>query len=457
MSGPTVVFFSLETSAASASISIAPLGAVYLAAAALSEAQAMGQEYDAALANVSARAEEMAEKHRRRQEAQLQQRTAVAQETARLESRLAHLQDIAAGLAQRLPEQAATLAVATLRRPPENSQEAWLRHAEGLRAEVRRLEDRLSAAGAALDAQLRDTLAQAMQPAAGPGLEDLLHAYAAQRSLRPGLNPQQAEIFRRTVERVLGRLESAPDSVLPAEVETLAREIMLAPSLERAESLALELRLRVQQHQQMRALLQARTAEMKAWLDALPNDAPADLRDALEAAAAGLAPLAPEQESAARQYLEALRAARARQEQEAAAQVLEQSLRDLGYEVEGIERTLFVEGGVAHFQRQGWEDYHVRLRLDPRENTMSFNVVRPRGLEESAVRKRQDFLAEERWCAEFPKLKQTLAARGIEFNVLRQMGAGELPVQTVDPASLPRRREEDAARETRAPLQKGFS
>jgi hypothetical protein len=456
MSGPTVVFFSLESSAAS--VSVAPLGAVVLAAAALSEARAMGQEYDAVLANVNARAEDMTEKHRRLQEAQLQRRTVLTQETARLESRLAHLQDVAAALAQRLPAQAAALAsIASIQRPQDDSQDALLRHAEALRAEIRRLEDLLAAVGAALDAQWRDTLAQAMQPAAGPGLEDQLHAYAAQRSLRPGLNPQQAEIFRRTVERVLGRLESAPDSVLPAEVETLAREIMLAPSLERAESLALELRLRVQQHQQMRALLQARTAEMKAWLDALPNDAPADLRDALEAAAAGLAPLAPEQESAARQYLEALRAARARQEQEAAAQVLEQSLRDLGYEVEGIERTLFVEGGVAHFQRQGWEDYHVRLRLDPRENTMSFNVVRPRGLEESAVRKRQDFLAEERWCAEFPKLKQTLAARGIEFNVLRQMGAGELPVQTVDPASLPRRREEDAARETRAPLQKGFS
>lgn len=455
MSGPTVVSFSLNASGVG--VSVTPLGAVYLAAAALSEAQAMGQEYDAALANVSARAEEMAEKRRRLQETQLQQRTAMAQETARLESRLAHLQGVAAALAQRLPAQAAALAVTQPQRPLENSQEALLRHAEALRAGIRRLEDLLAAADAALDAQWRDTLAQAMQPAAGAGLEDLLHAYAAQRSLLPGLNPQQAETFRHTVERVLGRLEDVADGPLPAGLETLAREIMLAPSLERAESLALELRLRVQQHQQMRAQLRARTAEMNAWLEALPNDAPAELRDALETAAAGLAPLAPEQENRARQFLEAARAARVRQEQEAAAQVLEQSLRDLGYAVEGIERTLFVEGGMAHFQRQGWEDYHVRLRLDPRENTINFNVVRPHGLEESAVRKRQDFLAEERWCAEFPKLKQTLAARGIEFNVLRQLGAGELPVQTVDPASLPRRHEEETARETRAPLQKGFS
>lgn len=45
-----------------------------------------------------------------------------------------------------------------------------------------------------------------------------------------------------------------------------------------------------------------------------------------------------------------------------AAIVLEQSLRDLGY---AIEETLFVEGGVAHFQRPEWGDYFVRLRVDP--------------------------------------------------------------------------------------------
>lgn len=446
MSGPIAVSYSLSGGATA--LSVAPLGAVFLAAAALREAEAMGQEYDAALANVSARAEALAEKRRNMQEAQLRRRAAVERETALLESRLLRLQDVAAGLAERMPAQAAALAGAILLRPSAGKQEALLRHAEDMRGEIRRLENLLAAVGETLDAQLRDTLAMAMHTSSQPGLEDLLHAYAAQRSLRPGLNPQQTATFRETVARVLGRLEAPPGTALPAELETLAREIMLAPSLERAETLAVELRLRVQLYQAARAQWQAQAEEMKSWLDALPDDAPADLRNALEAAAAGLAPLTAEQQAQARQFVEAARQARLRLEQEAAALVLEQSLRDLGYEVEGIESTLFVEGGVAHFQRQGWEDYHVRLRLDPRENTLNFNVVRPRGMEESAVRKRQDFLAEERWCAEFPKLQQTLAARGISFKVLRQLEAGELPVQTVDPASLPQRREEEAARKT---------
>lgn len=444
MSGPIAVSYSYS---GGVSIGVVPMGAVFLAAAALSEAEAMGREYDAALANVSARAEELAEKRRSQQEAQLQQRAAVERETALLESRLARLQDVAAGLAQRLPAQAATLSIITFRRPLGGNRDALLRYAEEMRGEIIRLEALLAKAGEALDAQLRNSLAIALQTSE-PGLEDMLNAYAAQRNLHPGLNPQQTVTFRETVARVLGRLdlETAPDAALPAELETLAREIMLAPTLERAETLALELRLQVQRRQAARAQWQAQAEEMKSWLDALPDDAPADLRNALEAAAAGLAPLAPAQLAAARHYVEAARAVRTRLEQEAAALVLERSLRDLGYEVEGIKSTLFVEGGVAHFQRQGWEDYHVRLRLDPRENTLNFNVVRPRGMEESAVRKRQDFLAEERWCSEFPKLQQTLAARGIAFKVLRQLGAGELPVQTVDPHTLPQRREEEAAR-----------
>jgi len=47
---------------------------------------------------------------------------------------------------------------------------------------------------------------------------------------------------------------------------------------------------------------------------------------------------------------------------EATATVVEQTLKDLGYQVEEIGSTLFVEGGVVHFRRQGWT-LTVRRRL----------------------------------------------------------------------------------------------
>jgi hypothetical protein len=129
------------------------------------------------------------------------------------------------------------------------------------------------------------------------------------------------------------------------------------------------------------------------------------------------------------------------QEQKSAALVLEQSLQDLGYRVEAVSETLFAEGGMLHFQRPGWGGYHVRLRVNNKEMHLNFNVVRAKNNDinhDADVQKKQDFIAEERWCAEFPRLLATLAARGLKLDVIRQLEAGELPVQEVDADRLPR-------------------
>ncbi len=133
---------------------------------------------------------------------------------------------------------------------------------------------------------------------------------------------------------------------------------------------------------------------------------------------------------------------------EAAARVLEESLLDLGYEVDGIGETLFVEGGLVHFQKTGWNDYFVRLRVDATRGSLNFNVVRAGTA--SGDRRREDMLAEERWCAEFPRLKETLATRGITIDVTRMLGAGQVPVQVVDAESLPRFADNEQERECRA-------
>ncbi|TAN49780.1 MAG: hypothetical protein EPN21_10695 [Methylococcaceae bacterium] len=133
-----------------------------------------------------------------------------------------------------------------------------------------------------------------------------------------------------------------------------------------------------------------------------------------------------------------------RQAREATALVLEQSLKDLGYQVEAIAATLFVEGGVVHFRRQGWGDYRVRLRVDARAGSANFNVIRAVD-EQSNERSVLDHIAEDRWCSEFPALQQALAARGVALNVTRRLAAGELPVQQVRRDKLPRFADEEAA------------
>ncbi|MEW6512774.1 MAG: hypothetical protein AB1443_02100 [Pseudomonadota bacterium] len=221
---------------------------------------------------------------------------------------------------------------------------------------------------------------------AGASLQQQMAAFLEQAGQAAATDIATAR--RVLVARVLERLELAPDAALPPALEALAQQVIAAPSAERAEALVTELRLQVKHHNEARA------------------------------------------DAAAQQQL-----------QEAAAIVLEQSLKDLGYAVEEIEETLFVEGGVAHFQKPGWGDYFIRLRIDPKRNAMNFNVVRAGTTGED--RAREDMLAEERWCAEFPKLFETLKARGIPITVTRLLQAGEAPVQVVDAASLPARATEE--------------
>jgi hypothetical protein len=139
------------------------------------------------------------------------------------------------------------------------------------------------------------------------------------------------------------------------------------------------------------------------------------------------------------------------QVQEASAIVLEQSLLDLGYQVEDVTDTLFVDGGIIHFRRRDWGNYMVRMRVDAKAGAANFNVIRAvqAGENERSV---LDHLAEDRWCAEFPALLKALEARGLALQVTRRLEAGELPVQLVEHGKLPRFAEEEHAAPGRKPL-----
>lgn len=235
-----------------------------------------------------------------------------------------------------------------------------------------------------LDARMTELLAN------GVSLQGELAAFLAQATATAA----QDRVSQRQalVAHVLDRLALDVALSIPESLLALAQQVVAAPSDERAAALATELRLQVQRH----------------------NEALAS-------------------------------AAEQRKLQEAAAIVLEQSLKDLGYAVEDIEATLFVDGGIAHFQKAGWGDYFIRLRIDPKRGAMNFNVVRAGTGGED--RKHEDMLAEERWCSEFPKLFETLKARGIPITVTRLLQAGEAPVQVVDAATLPQRETEQRRHE----------
>jgi hypothetical protein len=307
-----------------------------------------------------------------RRQISLTAQRAIAEEIAREESRLRRLVSAHDILVAQLAEPAAQ-SVSLPDRPADNDLSALAAYLDALRAQAEILTVALN------DLAVRS--ARSLAPAdlaaliaSAPDMAAQLAAFEAQARLSACVPPAMAAERRAQVERILARAVIPADAGLPEELETLANEIMRTLSAERAEALATELRLRISRHNE------------RATADA-------------------------------------------------AALVLEQSLRDLGYEVDGIGETLFVEGGIAHFQKPGWRDYQVRLRVDSRRSAINFNVVRAGAPSED--RKREDMLAEERWCAEFPRLQATLAARGLRIAVTRQLSAGEVPVQVVDAAQLP--------------------
>lgn len=192
-----------------------------------------------------------------------------------------------------------------------------------------------------------------------------------------------APLPRRASQRLLARIAHLGPP--PEHIEKLARELDDTPPGGRAELLATELRRRIQAHV----------------------------------------------EETHRRLVE-----------EATATIVRQSLEDLGYQVEDIADTLFVEGGVAHFRRRDWGDYLVRMRVGPRASGANFNVVRAvdTGNNEPSV---LDHIAEDRWCAEFPALLKALEARGVRFDVTRRLAAGEVPVQLVERGKLPKFAQEE--------------
>lgn len=239
------------------------------------------------------------------------------------------------------------------------------------------------------DAETLTTYVQALQ-ALNQQCKPVLLAEAARRAeqLHEGTettlaSTAQQQIPRRIAERLLQRIAHLGD--IPAPLQQLAQQLSLALPGPHADMLATELRLQVQQ-----------------LLDA-------ELQ---------------------------------RQVQEAQAVIIEQSLKDLGYQVEEIRETLFLEGGVVHFRRSDWGAYMVRLRIDPKQKTANFNVIRAvaEGENERSV---MDHIAEDRWCSEFPALLKALEARGLSLQVTRRLEAGELPVQLVLASKLPQFLEEE--------------
>lgn len=443
MSGPTTAVYQ----ATGAAVSIAGLSAVMLAARAIKEAHDIHAEYGEAYKRVCERETTRNQQRQQLQEAKCQRVANLHRQADRLQARLSRLQGL-------LYEQQGEAAPAQddLTQPVAQDERSWSSYLGKLEAAIKKVEAQLPASEGAASQTLAAQVMAALL-AEQPDTNQLLTAYAQQHALRSRLSADEAAHYKELSFHLLSRLEQAADEMLPIRIESLVREMLHAHDAARAEALASNLRLEIQRANQQRKQQQADKEEATLLLSQLADELPDELQDALEQVAAGVCLLDEPTRAIARANLEEIEAARQREEQEAISLVLEQSLRDLGYEVDDISQTLFVSGGTVHFQKQAWQNYHVRMRVSTADKTVNFNVVRAQGSGDATQDKRQDYLAEDRWCAEFPALLKTLEARGVKLNVTRLLQAGEVPVQVVDAATLPTAHAEEERHRTIAAKQ----
>ncbi len=425
-------------------------GLLMLSARAIQEAQAMRREYGDVMAQLAERERGLARTRQGMRDARLERIAAVRKEASRQAARFARLASIADSVG-------ATAALAPPA-PTGDDDAAWTDYVRRLDAAVREIEAALGDAGAVFADKVRAALAMTT---AAPSIDEVLAGYAQQRAWRPGLDAAQAERFRATAARVLARLELADGAPLPAELEALAQGDRSRADARARRSARDQLRLAVQRS------FRSHTLRQRTESDEAQGDARGDARRRAGAAPAraracrrrcrtrSTTTLARVDARPCSTTRRSIASARRRQQRRSCSQ---QSLRDLGYEVEDIESTLFVDGGTRALPpRRLGQLFRAPARRSERERTINFNVVRASGDEETAERRRQDALAEDRWCAEFPKLLQTLEARGLALDVTRRLEAGEVPVQVVDASSLPRIEQDDDASPRAAPKARPIS
>lgn len=117
--------------------------------------------------------------------------------------------------------------------------------------------------------------------------------------------------------------------------------------------------------------------------------------------------------------------------------IARETLEEMGYAVSGEFSTLFVKGGMVHFQKPGWQDYYVRMRVKPEEHYFNLNMVRVGNLDESREQRILDSEMEESWCADYANLLEEFSKHGILSRKTRAIDPGVMAVQAVSADQIP--------------------
>jgi hypothetical protein len=258
--------------------------------------------------------------------------------------------------------------------------------------------------------------------------------------------PNSLEIDRQRREsevmRILRRLSGHTPSDERKDLERLAAELVQLPNQGHAETLALELRLRVQranERAEAAAWDAERAAVLRARLHGLEGDDVAAVTAALVRVEQHEQALT---EALVRQAEEVERVARVREDQAYAAEVLREELTRLGYVVEEDFATLFVQGGQMYLHKPELKEFRVVMQIDPTASRMDARLARLGRAGESVSHQQRlrDQEMEEAWCHDFARLLAAVGKRQVAGRVVQRVLPGKKPVQVIEQADLERHR-----------------
>lgn len=127
-----------------------------------------------------------------------------------------------------------------------------------------------------------------------------------------------------------------------------------------------------------------------------------------------------------------------------------ESLRELGYETrEGLE-TAFVQGGKLVVHKPDEDEYAVELVGNPDLSLLQTAMVRHAESEDLTEQQRlRDREREEAWCQDHTRLRQKLAARGLEARFKAQHPPGAHPVKIIVDKERAQSRQKELSDEAR--------
>jgi len=243
---------------------------------------------------------------------------------------------------------------------------------------------------------------------------------------------KQAAELDELLENVTNMMQTI-DFVLPKEIQISLDSLYREENLANASAKARKIRVDVSSEQKrIEGVRQQEMQDARAILDTLPLTYPAEARAVLAEAVEGRIGFDATMKHAALEMIEKINSA-------AAAQVLQKSFIDLGYDVGNIENSLFAEGGEVYLRKGEWEDgYCVKMWL--KDKRYHFFLQKT---DETSAEYDKDM--KKLWCeTDLPELQKKLKETVCELSVKETEGH---TIQGVKKITIPTKKKKTVVKE----------